>query len=724
LNSYLILPLIQSGFSLILIPIVLRGHQQKATHRLFAVYLLGLATWGLLIFLMRSSPNLQRAYYWENWLIGLIPLMSVIFYHFSIRHTRIRINKKILPLAYAISIILIVVARTTDLIIQGMQLKPYGYAPIAGPLLPPLILFGYVFTLMALFNFLKANKITPYAEVKNQNNYIVTGLIFSLIGGAFDLLPILGLPLYPGVIIGNIIFCLITTMAIVKHHLLDIHLVFRKGLAYVLMSTIVAIPYVGIIILFNTIFGKVAPAWAFFLLILLLAIALQPLWNIVQRLVDRWFYRERFDYLKALNIFAEKTHDISDLNQFSDSLVKLASKALQASNIYLLLRSEYEYSQVSSLMSGNTNQLKLKNHSPLIRWLQDNKGLLSIQDMDIIPQMQALTTKEITELRERGIVLVVPLKTRKKELIGLLLLGQKLSERLYSEEDKQIISTVADRVAIELENARLYSLEKDVRCELEKEIEQKTGFLHNVAHELKTPLTAIISSAEILESELPSNTYNHRQKLIQNIKYSAWLMDKRVAELLNLARIQIGSLGINPEYLEVNIIVKDTISQLLPLFKNKEQSLKLEIQNSLPKIKADRGQLEQILFNILSNANKFSPTGGNIIVRTKQVDDSLVVEVQDSAPAITEKDSEKLFTPYYRGEDVNKRQRISGLGLGLAISKKLVELHQGKIWYESKPNSGNTFAFSLPINNKEKEQTGQLSYPSGTTGGKIESTNH
>jgi signal transduction histidine kinase len=174
-------------------------------------------------------------------------------------------------------------------------------------------------------------------------------------------------------------------------------------------------------------------------------------------------------------------------------------------------------------------------------------------------------------------------------------------------------------------------------------------------------------------------------------------MDKKVAGLLDLAQMQIGELKIEPKPLEIGRMITEAASQLCILFEKKEQTLTLEIPDSLPKVNADRGKLEQVLFNLLSNANKFSPTGSNIILRAREMDRRIIVEVDDSAPVVTEEEKRKLFDPYYRGEDADKRKRLPGLGLGLAISKKLVDLHQGQIWVESKPGKGNTFAFSLPV---------------------------
>jgi len=254
-------------------------------------------------------------------------------------------------------------------------------------------------------------------------------------------------------------------------------------------------------------------------------------------------------------------------------------------------------------------------------------------------------------------------------------------------------------MATELENARLYDSEKVMRQKLEKQDAQKTEFLHSVAHELKTPLTAILSSSELLD-KASSMAPDLRKRLINNVQRSAFSMSRRVAELLDLARSQIGEMRIEPEPVEIAHIVNEVASQLRILFENKEQTLTLEIADSLPKVNADREKLEQVLFNLLSNANKFSPTGNTVVLRARNADRQIVVEVEDSAPAVTDEEKRRLFDPYYRSEDLQKRERFPGLGLGLSISKNLVELHQGKIWVETKPKKGNIFVFSLPALNQ------------------------
>ena len=211
--------------------------------------------------------------------------------------------------------------------------------------------------------------------------------------------------------------------------------------------------------------------------------------------------------------------------------------------------------------------------------------------------------------------------------------------------------------------------------------------------------------AKILYEE-PVILDEFRERLVENIKNSADVMDRRVSELLDLARVQTENLVLKKETLDINEFLSNVVLQLQPIFGAKSQTLKLEIADSLPKINADRSKLEQILYNLLTNANKFSPSSSNVVLRAKENNGQVILEVEDSAPAIGKEDKERIFEPYYRSVDSNKRQRFPGLGLGLFIVKNLIELHEGRIWVESRAKNGNNFAFSLPTLDRESRESG------------------
>ncbi len=229
--TYLLPPLVQTVFSLILIFFVLKAGFRNLTQLLFSLYLFGLALWGIVIFNMRASPDVDQAFSWERWLMVITPLISVLLYHFSVRYGSFKIKNWLLPAFYFICFACIPLA-TTEIVLSGMQIKPYGYAPIFGPGFAVWILFNYALFVMALLNFVKKWRTSLFAEERNRAAYIVVGIFASLVGALFDILPVLGLPLYPGLVIGNIIFCTLTTVSIKKHHLLDIRIFIRKTHAY------------------------------------------------------------------------------------------------------------------------------------------------------------------------------------------------------------------------------------------------------------------------------------------------------------------------------------------------------------------------------------------------------------------------------------------------------------------------------------------------------------
>ena len=697
---YLMPPLAAFVTSIILIALVLRGARRSSSRSIFCGLLLSLGLWGLLLFGMRSSPDVDRALVWDKTLPVVYYFAFLLYYHFTLTYTNTSGQRPILLAAYLFLGLLIALA-PTDLIIERMRLEDYGYAPTMGPVAIPAFMIGFLLMGGAAYNLVKRYKASSSYEERNRLLYLVIALLFPLTGAFLDAFS--NLP--PAAIWCNLIFCFLCSIAILKYHLLDIQVVIRKSLVYLFVSVTIALPYVGILFITHQILQiTIEPWWMHVIVVLFVAIVLRPMYTWAQQFVDRLFYRDRYDHLRALQQFSHQTQSVANLEELGLTLVKLVRGALRSSSAYLLLPSEGKGGLTILSCDGLGNPppgIILRNESLLVKQLKLHGGILSSRELNIIPSLQSPGTIERQNLENLGAELYIPIKISEGELSGILILGKKLSGQDYFNEERRLLLTLANQMAMALENAHLYDLERTARSELQKQDEQKTEFLHGVAHELKTPLTAIISSSELL-SEGSSIASGLRQKLIHNIRQSAESMNRRVAELLDLATMQIGELKIEPEPLEMTHIITEVASQLRVLFKSKKQTLTLEMPDSLPKVKADRGKLEQVLFNLLSNANKFSPTGKNVILRAKQADGKIIVEIEDSAPAVTEDDKRRLFDPYYRGDDPEKRERFAGLGLGLSISRKLVELHQGDIWVENKPTKGNIFAFSLPVLGRRK----------------------
>jgi PAS domain S-box-containing protein len=248
----------------------------------------------------------------------------------------------------------------------------------------------------------------------------------------------------------------------------------------------------------------------------------------------------------------------------------------------------------------------------------------------------------------------------------------------------------AEKMAHE-ELEKLYQREKKVSEDLQEEIRSRTEFTRALVHELKTPLTPILASSELLVEEL---TQEPLLGLAKNVHQGAENMNKRVDELLDLARGEVGLLRINKRPVNHEKLLQDVVKYMTPAVEHSGQQLVLNQLSELPVISADDDRIRQVLFNLINNAIKYSSPGGKIYVGAKKQAEFLVMEVQDNGRGMTEEEQVRLFEPYYR---IESKEKMSGLGLGLALSRRLVELHGGQIWVKSSRGIGSTFYFSLPI---------------------------
>ena len=217
------------------------------------------------------------------------------------------------------------------------------------------------------------------------------------------------------------------------------------------------------------------------------------------------------------------------------------------------------------------------------------------------------------------------------------------------------------------------------------------GFGDATVHELKTLLTAIIVSAELLAEEIQSDHKELPLRLTQNIVRNAHSLDEKLTNFSEMTGLLSGELSFQPEMLDIGPIIKGVASQIYPITHSKKQSLKVDLPASLPHIRAQRHYVEQILLNLLTNASKFTREGGEIKVSAARNESNLIIEVADNGIGIPANKRELIFQPYYQ---VNGGK---GSGLGLAITRFLAELHGGRIWLESTPGEGSRFFCSLPL---------------------------
>jgi signal transduction histidine kinase len=660
---------------------MLRAGLRRSEHRLFFLYLLGLAVWGVLIFGMRSSPSLKQAYQWELWLVPLAPLTASFLCHFSLTYTRQRIFPRMLWAMYGISLAFIPLS-LTGLILTGMQMKPYGYAPIFGPAAVPWMAYSYILVTAALVHFIRAYRTFTDAEQRNRVAYISLGILILMLSGVFDVLPILGLPLYPGVIVGNIIFCLITTFAILRHNLLDIHVALRMSTAYALLSAVIALPVIGIFMLASRVVSdRPMPAWAYVSLLLVLALVLPRLWNRTQQWVDRMFYRDRYNYLRALERFCRDTHTLAEHEELGPTVVKLIAGALRPSSAYLLqpVPPRDDFAVVAASDGNKANEdFVFDSSSVLLRWLQRSDGIFSFTDLDFVPQLQGVIAREKEFLESLEAELIVPLKAPSGQLSALLILGQKASREPYSVEDRQLIYALGTQLAITLENARLYRLSQDELAERRK-AEQR---LERSRKELRALSTHLQSLREDERTHIAREIHDELGQSLTALKLDLSFLSKRLStddtslvyQTKSMARLTDAIIrSVKRISTELRPVVLDELGLIAAVdWQTKEFERRTEIKcqlnieladDNIPKHMATAvfRTFQETLTNISRHARATEVT-----VNMGIKEDRLILTVSDNGKGITD---EKILSPGSLGI-LGMRERALSLKGDLAISGK------------------------------------------------------
>jgi signal transduction histidine kinase len=236
----------------------------------------------------------------------------------------------------------------------------------------------------------------------------------------------------------------------------------------------------------------------------------------------------------------------------------------------------------------------------------------------------------------------------------------------------------------------------DRNIELFKANKLKSEFLANMSHEFKTPLNAILGFAQLLR-EKPSENIEKSKRYAENIITSGGALLNMINDLLELAKAEAGKIELRIEKTNIKQLCEGLVAFFSPLTEEKGISVRLSIHRNIPLIQTDAGKVQQILFNLLSNATKFTPENGRIEISAKILDEKSVrIAISDTGPGISEEDQKTIFEKF-RQLDGSITRQGAGTGLGLAISKELTVLLSGSISLESKPGKGSTFYLDIPI---------------------------
>jgi signal transduction histidine kinase len=287
--------------------------------------------------------------------------------------------------------------------------------------------------------------------------------------------------------------------------------------------------------------------------------------------------------------------------------------------------------------------------------------------------------------------LTVPIK-REQRVIGAIAVETANSVG-FEREHVALIERLADHAAIAIDNARLFE-------QVQKANAAKTEFISFVSHELKQPMTSIKGYSDLLIKGVGGPLNEQQAQFVNVIRRNTGRMDRIVQDLLDVSRIEGGRFRLEMGPVAPEEIVAEATQAFKQEIAAKNQELVIEVSEGLPTVTGDRGRLIQVLTNLISNATKYTPEGGKITVRADVVSDLgtffISWNVLDTGIGVAPEEIEHLFTKYFRSQRSAVRS-VQGTGLGLVITRSIVEMHGGTVSVVSEAGKGSTFSFTVPV---------------------------
>jgi signal transduction histidine kinase/CheY-like chemotaxis protein len=282
---------------------------------------------------------------------------------------------------------------------------------------------------------------------------------------------------------------------------------------------------------------------------------------------------------------------------------------------------------------------------------------------------------------------------REDQIVGCLIVRRRRTGE-FSEETLDLLETFAGQSALALLNARLYRELKEQSLELELASRHKSEFLASMSHELRTPLNAVLGFSEVLLEQMFGDINERQEEYLRDIHGSGEHLLELLNEILDLSKVEAGRMELGYSSFELRSLLEEAASMLRERAAAHAIDLSLEVGDDVGRVYSDELRLKQVVLNLVTNAVKFTGDGGSVVIRAQRTTSEIDVTVTDTGVGVPEADRERIFESFQQGRRGSSREE--GTGLGLTLSRRIVELLGGRMWLETAVGVGSTFGFSLP----------------------------
>jgi signal transduction histidine kinase len=575
----------------------------------------------------------------------------------------------------------------TNLVVAGAHADAWGYHRISGPLFVPFAsaLFAGLVLGIGLLGLMARS--APEAADRLRCQHILAGVVLNVVLGVLNLaiLQPLGLHRYRMFLVplGVIVAAYSIIFAISHARLVDIPTALRRSVVYAGLLATLLVPCLGISLLAEQLMtGSIAlgPSFVTAALFCVAGFGFPRLRVSAERTLEQALFGARADDRLLLRAASREVTSVLSLTTLAEITRSTLAHAFEARASLWLKRGDV----FLAVESGDDVRLAALEAPGAFAFLD------AASDPVVVGELDASASAQRTTLRAAGIEVVVPLRV-KDRTVGLLTLGPRGDRRLYTDDDLSVVVTLANQVAVALENARLYEELRESREQVSRasRLSAVGTLAAGVAHEIRNPLVAVRTFLQLLPDRLadPEFLGRFRALTLDEVDRIARL----TTELLTFARSHERKL----RQVDMAVVVDQVVSLMAPEGTKHGVSIVLTSPGELPAVRGDSDQLQQVVLNLVLNAVQASPAGTTVRVLVQQArnargEDEVRVEVADQGPGVPPENAEAIFAPFFSTKD-------GSTGLGLAVAHQLIEEHGGRLRLGTPSGQGAVFTVVLPV---------------------------
>jgi len=563
---------------------------------------------------------------------------------------------------------------------------------------------------------------------KIQVRYILFALSIGFGGGSFSFLPVYKIDFYPFLNIFISVGILIVAYAILRYRLMDLRVVARHIFIYIAIATFTYVFFYLIVWFYTKFFGGIFNTASYFTGLIIAPLFVIGFFNfnkLIQHFINKYLFFSLYSYQNTISKLSHELNYLTDLNQIINSIVDTIKQTMQLDRAGVLLINETQkstYYQIAKVIGFNEkNGISLVQDNFLTQYLKKTQKPMVRDELFLIAR-DSKTEKDkegfknlYNHMEHIEASLCLPLLSSNK-LIGIIVLGAKISGDAYTKEDLELLNTLSYQAGIAIDNARLYKEVHDFNKTLKQKVDEQTReirkknihleellkmkneFLNIASHQLKTPISITRGYLSmILDGSLKEPA--KKKNAIEKAMFGINRLNNTVKDFLDASDLEGKDMELDFSKVDLVNLINNIVSGKEILAKKKGISLEFkELKKSLPAFNLDGSRLAEAISNLIDNGIFYTEQGG-VKISLEVSDNQIKIKIEDTGIGISEDEQKELFTKFKRG----KRALLAkpdGSGLGLYIAKKIIELHKGRIFLKSEVGKGTSFIINIPTNLK------------------------